>query len=96
MCAILKTHKGRMVDLLRDFDFDHQGRIYISEQAVRDMGALFGMATAERVSELQERLAEAEAAQERLQAEVDELERFKEQTSAVFAAIRPDTERAAA
>ena len=70
----LLTRKGGVpcVDLGNDFDFDHQGRMYLAVSACRDLGRLVGLvdpegdlvknlqAAHDRITELEEQL-ESEA-----------------------------------
>ena len=66
-CMVTKRadpERGPYVDLLRDFDMDHQGRMYVSRVAVEDMAATLGLpgkAEAERLAEAERELEDARA-----------------------------------
>jgi hypothetical protein len=75
-CMFSGTGNGPMVDFQREFTFDHAGRIYMSIQVCKEIGAIVGLvepeqATDEQTQEMRESLAA-------LEAEVLELRKFKE------------------
>lgn len=80
-CLVTKrgdAEHGPYVDLLRDFDVDHQGRMYVSERAVEQMASALGHPTLSeaqelrtKVEELETRLAEAEAELSTAQTTID-------------------------
>lgn len=43
LCMFLKTAQGPFIDLLRDFDFDHDGRMYVSVQYAMELGRAAGL-----------------------------------------------------
>lgn len=67
MCAFTKSAKGPFIDLGRDFDFDHAGRIYIREAYARELGLFVGLV------DLPEESDELERAYERIAVLEDEL-----------------------
>lgn len=43
MCMFTKSATGPFIDLGRDFDFDHVGRVYIREEYARELGRFVGL-----------------------------------------------------
>lgn len=68
-CMLLKKGDVPCFDLLRDFDFDHDGRIYLSVSAVEDLAAQIGLVPVETG---EARVAELEAQVELLLAELED------------------------
>ena len=78
MCLVRKTSDGPMVDLLRDYDPDNQGRIYISVAAVADLAKACDFPTPEEHAEALERIADLEDQLAVASDRVAELEEFEE------------------
>jgi hypothetical protein len=76
-CAIKRKADIPCVDLGFDFDLDHQGRFYISLDAVTDLALSAGFPTPGELDEAEKRAAAAQAEMEQMQAELEELREFK-------------------
>lgn len=66
-CMFTKTSEGPFIDLLREFDLDHAGRIYIKASYARELGAFAGLPSIDQ-------LEAAETERDELRAKVEELE----------------------
>lgn len=75
-CLVTKKAGVECFDLLRDFDFDHTGRMYISLTSVRDMARMIGMVDPTEVD--QDRVAELEAERDQLAKELEDLRAFRQ------------------
>jgi len=87
-CLITKRadeDRGPYLDLLREFDINHQGRMYISRSAVEDMVSAFSEAGVDLdtpgsrdLVEMTERAEGAEAELVELASEVESLREFEQ------------------
>lgn len=68
--------RGPYVDLLRDFDIDHRGRMYISRVAVQEMARTLGLITGEE-QQLREENERLQAELEDVRAELESLQEFE-------------------
>ena len=73
MCLLTKHNEGKFIDLDQDFTWDHEGRMYLSVSAVRDMWALCKHLY-ENDEERVDELAERDERIHQLEREVEELE----------------------
>lgn len=80
LCMFTKSAKGPFIDLGRDFDFDHDGRIYIRVEYARELGRFVGLTDPEDVEALRVELDSALA-------EVAHLEEELAQADGVIDAI---------
>ena len=83
-CLITHSPTGPFIDCQLDFDWRHDGRMYVGYQAVRQMAELFEFVPKDRHEKT---LSELDEARKELEAQAEELEslrRFKTQTQAVF------------
>lgn len=69
---------GPWLDLGRDFDERHDGRMYLRVVVAQEIGAQVGMVRPEAHQELAEELAAAKEREAALQEQVVELEEFKQ------------------
>jgi hypothetical protein len=79
-CAFTKrtSDPDGFIDLGMDFDMDHQGRIYIAAQWVKDAAQLLGYPLPQTVSALEEQLEASEESLARAREELQELRAFKD------------------
>lgn len=68
---------GPYVDLLKDFDHDHQGRMYVSRVAVETMAKTLGLPSSDEVEELRVKVAEKDARLQELEGEIESLREFE-------------------
>lgn len=61
LCMFLKSATGPFIDLLRDFDFDHDGRMYVSVQYAKELGRAAGLIDAEAAEAVRVELEGARA-----------------------------------
>ena len=74
-CCMLTLKAGvPCVDFGRDFDFNHQGRMYLSVSIARDIGKLCGLVEPEDQTD---EVARLQTELESVRAELEELQRFK-------------------
>lgn len=83
MCLITKRNDGPFVDIGRDFDFDHQGRMYISHSAIRDLGHMIGMVDQGELDLKDQELEEIRALNNDLAKQVEKLEKFKQAVTVI-------------
>lgn len=79
-CLVTKRsdpERGPYIDLLRDFDMDHQGRMYISRLAVESMARKLGLISGDE-DLLRDRVAELERQLEEAQRELESLREFEQ------------------
>lgn len=69
-CMLSGRGDGPFIDLNRDFDLDHQGRIYLRVKVAQDIGRVVGMATKGEHDALRDELAAATARVTELEAEL--------------------------
>lgn len=77
-CAFTKSMNGPFVDLLRDFDFDHQGRVYIRVEFVKDLGRLVGMVDVAELDAVLGQVERLEGQVAELEGELEESRRFRD------------------
>lgn len=76
-CAIKRKGDIPCVDLGFDFDVDHQGRFYISLDAVNDLALSAGFPTPEELDEAEREAKNARSELEQMRAELEELREFE-------------------
>src|SRR4051794_38791961 len=87
MCMFTKTHEGPFIDFLVDFDFDHVGRAYMTVRYAESIGRKIGMHTQETVDGLNADLTAKDERIAELEAQVEELERFKDNAEYTLSAF---------
>ena len=78
-CLVLKRsdpERGPYIDLLRDFDMAHQGRMYVSRVAVESMARKLGLLSGDE-ADLRGRVAELEAELVEANEELESLREFE-------------------
>lgn len=78
MCMLRKTAEGPFIDLLREFDFDHEGRMYLSVAAARELGVFAGLPSQDSVDAAREAERGLREQVARLERENEELRQFKD------------------
>lgn len=68
---------GPWLDLARDFDERHQGRMYLQVTAAQTIGEAAGMVKPEHVEQLEQQLALRDERVNQLEEQVTELQEFK-------------------
>ena len=79
-CLVLKRsdpERGPYIDLLRDFDMAHQGRMYVSRVAVESMARELGLISGDE-SELRNRVAKLEGELGEANLELESLREFEQ------------------
>lgn len=61
MCAFTKSAEGPFIDMGRDFDFDHVGRVYLRVSYARELGRFAGLVEPDEIDRLRSELDEANA-----------------------------------
>src|SRR3954467_12406947 len=77
-CMLSKSHNGPFIDFLRDFDFDHAGRMYLQVEQARQLGVLAGLPSLDEVSAMKRKLAEVTDERDALLEEVESLREFEQ------------------
>jgi hypothetical protein len=70
-CLLTKKAGIPCIDLMRDFDFDHQGRMYLSVSAAMDLGRLVGLVAPEKLEALESENASLTSELDQLRAELE-------------------------
>lgn len=76
-CKRADAERGPYVDFTRDYDHDHQGRMYECRVCVETAAATLGLPTSLERDDLQQRLSQAEAELADMQAELESLREFE-------------------
>lgn len=77
-CMFTDSAKGPFIDLLRDFDDRHVGRMYVQVEFARQLGVLAGLPSLDEVTELKRLLDEVTTERDELLEEVESLREFEQ------------------
>lgn len=77
-CLFTKSHRGPFLDMLRDFDFDHVGRMYVQVEFAKQLGVLAGLPSLDEVASLKQKLAAVSDERDELREEVESLREFEQ------------------